>query len=87
MGIIVCEICGAGGAEVDRIYFPSSGLMKAAGESGTDTAMVHGACCRIEVTAGNMRIIDDRIIESLQLYCSHFGQNAMPNKIGDDENA
>ena len=52
-----------------------------------DTAMIHGACCRIEVESGNMRIIDDRIIESLQLYCTHFGHNAMPNKIGDDENA
>ena len=29
-----------------------------------DTAMIHGACCRIEVESGNMRIIDDRIIES-----------------------
>jgi hypothetical protein len=90
--MIVCEICGAVGDEVDAIYFPSSDLMKSqllhwGKDTPADTAMVHGCCIRIEVDSGNMRIIDDRIIESLQLYCTHFGQNAMPNKIGDDENA
>ena len=90
----VCEICGATGDKVDAIYFPSSDLMKSQFVlhwqqmlKPDDVAMVHGCCIRIEVESGNMRIIDDRIIESLQLYCTHFGQNAMPNKIGDDENA
>ena len=97
--MIVCEICGAVGDKADAIYFPSSHLMRLAAialESNdppfssnevSPTAMVHGVCIRIEVESGNMRIIDDRIIESLQLYCTHFGGNAMPNKIGDDEHA
>ena len=97
----VCEICGATGDEADAIYFPSSDLMKAQTKeqyndhhigfdsitNNQEIAMLHGACIRIEVESGNMRIIDDRIIESLQLYCTHFGGNAMPNKIGDDEHA
>ena len=100
--MIVCEICGAVGDKADAIYFPSSDLMKsqftlhwgemkwlssAGAPAPADTAMIHGQCVRIEVESGNMRIIDDRIIESLQLYCTHFGGNAMPNKIGDDEHA
>jgi hypothetical protein len=96
--MIVCEICGAVGDEADAIYFPSSDLMKLqlhwsalattlGAPAPADTAMLHGVCIRIEVESGNMRIIDDRIIESLQLYCTHFGLNVMPNKIGDDEHA
>ena len=100
--MIVCEICGAVGDKADAIYFPSSDLMKsqfvlhwgemkwlssAGATAPADTAMLHGACIRIEVESGNMRIEDNHIIESLQLYCTHFGHNTMPNKIGDDEHA
>ena len=78
---IACEICGTATPDdknrLDSILFPNKGRQ----------AMVHGACVRAEVASGNLKIIDGKVIESLELYCDHFGNETMPNKVGDDEDA
>ena len=83
--VLPCEICGTAtpvknGITTNKIFFPDyadDNLM----------TMVHGACVRAEVKSHNLRIVADNVIESLQLYCRHFGNRTMPNKIGDDEDA
>ena len=76
---VLCEICGTVGTVVDSIYFPNSDT--------AEISMVHGQCVRTEVKSGTLRIVQGRVIESLELYCRHFGNRTMPNKIGDDEDA
>ena len=71
-----CEICG-GVATVESVYFPLD----------DEVAMVHNACVYAEESSGNMLIKKDSILQSLQLYCQHFGRRAIPNKVGDDEDA
>ena len=71
-----CEICG-GDTNLDSVYFPLD----------DEVAMVHNACVYAEESSGNMLIKKDSIIQSLQLYCEHFGRKAIPHKVGDDEDA
>lgn len=71
-----CEICG-GNATTESVYFPLD----------DEVAMVHNGCVYAEETSGNMLINKDSLLQSLQLYCQHFGRRALPNKVGDDEDA